>query len=240
MRAERGERQNLYRRAQQLTDAVLAGMALAIGCTAYVTVEHAALGSFLFSIGIFTIVTSGMALFTGKLCFLLDEGGPALSDLLVYWIGNLVGVAAVGYALRLTRLAPTITVRVAACCEARLNDSWLSIFLLGVFCNFLVCMGVQNYKHKRDELGRYIGLFLSVTVFVTCGYEQSIADMYYFSLASQWGVGALRVVLLASLGNLAGGLVIPAASKWKRSLDSKARGNGAAESERVFEPDCAD
>ena len=145
------------------------------------------------------------------------------------WTGNLLGAFAVGFALRLTRLAPVIVPQAELLCRQRLDDKGISIFLLGVFCNFLICMGVQNYRHKTDVLGRYVGLFLSVTVFVSCGYEQSVADMYYFSLASLWGMDALRVVLLASLGNLAGGLLMPAAAAWKRRLMQKPRRAAASE-----------
>lgn len=224
MEKDTGRRACLSRYAGLAVDAVLAGVALGIACTANVAVRPTALGAFLFSVGMFTIASCDMALFTGKLCFLLERTGPGLAELLLCWLGNLLGVSAVGYALRLTRLAPAIAARAAVFCEERLCDKAVSIFLLGVFCNFLICMGVQNYKRKSDVLGRYVGLFLSVTVFVSCGYEQSIADMYYFSLANLWGAGALRVVLLASLGNLAGGLLMPAAAGWKEKISKSSSG----------------
>ena len=53
-----------------------------------------------FSVGMFTIASCDMALFTGKLCFLLEKTGPGLAELLLCWLGNLLGVSAVGYALR--------------------------------------------------------------------------------------------------------------------------------------------
>ena len=212
MREEEERQRGFAQYAALAADSVLAGVALGIACTANVAVQPTALGAFLFSVGMFTIASCDLALFTGKLCFLLERRGARLPGLLLCWTGNLLGAFAVGFALRLTRLAPVIVPQAELLCRQRLDDKGISIFLLGVFCNFLICMGVQNYRHKTDVLGRYVGLFLSVTVFVSCGYEQSVADMYYFSLASLWGMDALRVVLLASLGNLAGGLLMPAAA----------------------------
>ena len=229
MREEEERQRGFAQYAALAADSVLAGVALGIACTANVAVQPTALGAFLFSVGMFTIASCDLALFTGKLCFLPERRGARLPGLLLCWTGNLLGAFAVGFALRLTRLAPVIVPQAELLCRQRLDDKGISIFLLGVFCNFLICMGVQNYRHKTDVLGRYVGLFLSVTVFVSCGYEQSVADMYYFSLASLWGMDALRVVLLASLGNLAGGLLMPAAAAWKRRLMQKPRRAAASE-----------
>ncbi|MBQ3390999.1 MAG: formate/nitrite transporter family protein [Clostridia bacterium] len=204
-----------------LIESILAGIALAVGCTAYVTVGDPVVGGFLFSIALFTIVTNRMSLFSGKVCLLLDEGGPKLSDLPVIWFGNLAGVAAIAYALRQTRLAPAIIPNAARSAQARSGDSSFSVLVLAICCNFLICMAVRNYRDVKD-VGKYIGVILSVAVFVTCGFQHCIADMYYYCLANHWNADVLRALLITTGGNIIGGLLIPFGQRCTAALREQA------------------
>ncbi|MGL6221297.1 MAG: formate/nitrite transporter family protein, partial [Lacrimispora sphenoides] len=54
-------------------NAIIAGIAISIGGVIYLTLENHIAGSFLFSIGLFTIYTFGFNLFTGKVCYIVNE-----------------------------------------------------------------------------------------------------------------------------------------------------------------------
>ena len=53
--------------------AVLAGMAIAIGGLAFLSVDSKVLGSALFTVGLFTVCTMGLNLFTGKVCYVFQN-----------------------------------------------------------------------------------------------------------------------------------------------------------------------
>ena len=52
-------------------------------------------------------------------------------------------------------------------------------FIRGIFCNFLVCLAVWISFAAKDVAGKIIGLFFPVMIFVVCGFEHSVANMYY-------------------------------------------------------------
>ena len=54
-----------------------------------------------------------------------------------------------------------------------------------------------------------ISLFFGVMVFILCGAEHSVADMFYFWVAGAWSPRAVLCILIISLGNLCGGLFFP-------------------------------
>ena len=52
-----------------------------------------------------------------------------------------------------------------------MNDDLLSIFILSIFCNILMFIAVDGFKNNPHEIGKYVGIFLGVTVFILCGFE---------------------------------------------------------------------
>ena len=91
----------------------------------------------------------------------------------------------------------------------KLDDSILSLFLLGVLCNIFIYIAVEGYKNNPHELGKYLSLFFGVMVFILAGTEHCVADMFYFWL-SGWSVDAAVRVLVITLGNAAGGILFRA------------------------------
>ena len=201
-------------------NALLAGLCIAIGGVVYLSVDNKIVGALLFTVGLFTVVSFGFTLFTGKVWLVLDEGMRALPTLGVIWLGNLAGCAAVGYAVRATRIAG-IAERAAAMCEIKLTDNLISIFLLAVLCNILMYVAVDGYKRNPHEVGKYIGLFLGVAVFILCGFEHCVANMFYFSVADVWSVHALDYLLVMTLGNAAGGILVPAIVRLRDRIDNE-------------------
>lgn len=187
--------------------AILAGLCVSIGGVAFLSVENRVIGALLFTVGLFTICTFGFSLFTGKVCYALQNDVRRYSaELLIIWIGNLAGAWLTAALVRLTRIAP-ISERAADMCNIKLNDSLLSLFILGVFCNMLIYIAVEGYKKNPHELGRYLSLFFGVAVFILCGFEHSVADMFYFSVSGMWSGDALLRVVVISVGNAAGGIL---------------------------------
>ena len=106
--------------------------------------------------------------------------------------------------------------KAAALCQVKTSDSLLSIFLLACFCNLLIFLAVDGFRHNHHELGKYLGLFFGVTVFILCGFEHCVANMFYFAVANWWSPHTLLYLLVMTLGNSVGGLLIPLYRLWSR------------------------
>ena len=191
--------------------AVLAGMAIALGGAVFLALDNKILGALFFTVGLFTVCVNGFNLFTGKVGYAPDNHfRPAyLLFLLLVWLGNLAGTWLVASLLSLTRLAVPFAEKAATLCTVKLADGPLSIFILAVFCNVLMYIAVEGFRSNGHELGKYLGLFFGVSVFILCGFEHCVANMFYFSMAGLWGQAHTWVwLLIMTLGNAVGGLLL--------------------------------
>ena len=96
--------------------------------------------------------------------------------------------------------------------DIKLNDTLISILILSFFCGILMYLAVNTYKEVKD-IGKYLAVFLGVIVFILCGFEHCIANMYYFSVSSTWSLNTLLYLLVMILGNSLGGILIPLCNK---------------------------
>ena len=190
--------------------AVLAGASIALGGTVFLSVENTVIGSLFFTIGLFVVCTRGLHLFTGKVCYLFDNDASYAKALPVIWLGNLVGTVLVAAAEQLTRLA-VLDERARAICELKLSEPLLGAFLLAVFCNVMIYIAVEGYRSVPHEIGKYLALFFGVSVFILCGFEHCVANMYYFTMGGAWSARTLGYLLVMTLGNAVGGVIGPLA-----------------------------
>lgn len=91
---------------------------------------------------------------------------------------------------------------------------WLSLFLLGVLCNIFIYIAVEGFNQNPHQLGKYLSLFFGVMVFILCGYEHCVADMFYFTVAGVWSVDTFLRLLVITLGNAVGGVIFPLVQGW--------------------------
>lgn len=190
--------------------ATLAGMMIAIGATAYLTISNPYVGAILFTIGLFTIYTLDFYLFTGKVGYFFQD--KDILKLIIIWLGNLTGVLFTATLLLQTRIVTTTTLlhHAEQYAAVKLGDTLISVFILGVFCGLLMYIGAQSFKsaqHTTNSVGGYIGLFLCVMVFLLLGFEHSIANMFYFTVAEAWSWHCLVALLVVTAGNTLGGLL---------------------------------
>ena len=196
--------------------AFLAGVCIAIGGTVYLSLDNKVLGSMLFTIGLFVICTSGLHLYTGKVCFIFQNDLKYLAQIPVIWLGNLFGTGLVALIETQTRIGPALAEKAMQICSVKLDDTVLSIFFLAIFCNMLIFVGVDGFKEIPHEVGKYLALFFGVMVFILCGFEHCIANMYYFTIAGAWSAKAFGYLMIMTLGNLVGGVFFPLLRGWIR------------------------
>ena len=187
--------------------AVLAGISIGLGGLVFLAVDNRVAGAALFTIGLFVVCTFGLHLFTGKVCYALENDRAFALALPVIWLGNLAGTGLSAGCANLTRLAPALREKAASLCQIKLDDSLFSLFLLGILCNILIYIAVEGYKSNPHELGKYLSLFFGVMIFILCGTEHCVADMFYFWMAGLWSGRAILSVLIITLGNAVGGVL---------------------------------
>lgn len=189
--------------------AFLAGIMISIGGCVFLSTKDISLigGSFLFSIGLFMIISLKLHLFTGKIGYVLENDRKYLLDLLVTYVGNIFGVILCGYILRITRLNNIVEVA-NNLVEIKLNDNYLSLFILSVFCGILIFLAVELQKKEVSPIFKFFAIIASIMTFICCGFEHSIADAFYFSVANIWNLSSLISLLIISVGNGIGSIII--------------------------------
>ncbi len=73
--------------------------------------------------------------------------------------------------------------------------------------------GTSFIASNPHELGKYLALFFGVCVFILCGFEHCVANMYYFTMGGAWSGRAVLYLLVMTVGNAAGGVIGPLARK---------------------------
>lgn len=187
----------------------LAGIMIAIGGTVFLSIENKVIGASLFSIGLFGVLIYNLNLYTGKIGYLITNFNlKYIKELIITLIGNFIGACSVGFILRYTRIYDKIYEKSLILANAKLNDNILSIFILSIFCGLLMYYAVNGFK-KQTDFGKYLVVYLGVAVFILCGFEHCIANMYYFSVADIWSLKTLGYTGIMVLGNSIGSFIIP-------------------------------
>ena len=199
----------------QLANGVIAGMMIGIGGCVSLSCDNKYIGSMLFALGLFAIVQFGFGLFTGKVGYVPLRKPAYLLECLWTVIGNAIGTLIDAALLRLTRISPAITEKAMGSVDTKLADSPLSAFILAVFCGMLMFLAVDNARISREEGGhieKTVGVIFPVMVFILCGFNHCIADMFYLFLTG--GITRAGVYLpVVILGNSLGGMLIPLLKK---------------------------
>jgi len=104
--------------------------------------------------------------------------------------------------------------------EVKVNQNFMTVFIKGIGANWLVCLGMWMGYAAKDIIGKCIGIWIPVMLFVTLGYEHSIANMFFIPAAIYsganilWSDFILHNLIPATLGNLIGGAVLVGCVYW--------------------------
>ena len=189
-----------------LSDGILSGIFLCVGCCVSMSVESKPLGAFLFSLGLCAIIVFKFGLFTGKAGYMAVKPLSYVPEVVLTFIGNATGAAIGGFLLNLTRFGTTLSEKAAAITATKFADSPLSIFVLAVFCGILMFTAVDGNK-RAAEKGDFV-------MFILCGFNHCIADTCYFFISKCANASQAAVYFLcAVLGNAAGCMSVPMVKK---------------------------
>jgi len=193
---------------------ILAGAMISIGAMFSMSVaQYGPLAQGIcFSLGLFGVICCKGSLFTGNVAKVswVWDGDAAYDEVYSLWIHswwmNLLGAFCV--ALMASRIG--FDANFAAQTKAATEP--IEIFVRAILCNVLVCFAVGVSNSAINVVDVLAACILPVACFVACGFEHSIADMFYMVLGMLNGAvefgDAFRVVMFATAGNIIGGLLI--------------------------------
>ena len=190
---------------------VLAGIVITLGASVNLAVDNRYIGAMLLSIGLFCVCMFDWRLFTADVCDIC-ENKEILSDLLIIWSGNVLGVALSSIAVIVAN--PSISVIAQSMWEEKSNVDLVNLFFAAICCSFLIYIAVNGYKKIQNAFGKCSIIFISVMVLVLCNFEDSIIDISYFLLAlcpATWR--SFWMIFMISIGNVVGGLLFSILNK---------------------------
>ena len=206
--------------SRTLVSSIMAGVCIALGGMAFLSLDNRIIGAFIFCVGLFTICSFEFHLFTGKVCYAhLNDLSYSLM-LPVIWLGNLAGTGAVALMIKLSR-AEAIAEKAKSLVEIKNNDSLLSLLILGFFCNVFIYIAVEGFKSIENPMGKYLALIFGVMGFILCGTEHCVADMFYYWMSGVITLKSIISILVITVGNSAGGLCFSLARTYLKNNGSQ-------------------
>jgi formate/nitrite transporter len=231
---------------------ILAGMFIAFAgvasTVAPATVQSASLakllGAMVFPGGLAMVLIAGSELFTGNCLIIIPvlekqaTWGGMLKNWLFVYIGNLIGSLLVAWLVfgghTLGLFGAAVAGKAIDTAAAKVALSFGDAFIRGILCNFLVCIAVWMAFAAKDVVGKIVGLFFPIMFFVLCGWEHSVANMYFIPaglLASTnadylvkatakniadltWGAFFIKNLIPVTLGNIVGGSILVGLGYW--------------------------
>lgn len=208
-----------------------------------------ALAGALFATGLMMVVITGAELFTGNMLIVVSclEGKTKWLRMLRNWFyvyaGNFVGSILVVLFIILSGqfnfsdgLLGGFTIKLAS---YKVSLTFTNAFFMGILCNWLVCMAVWMAFAAKDIAGKLLAIFFPIWLFITSGFEHSIANMYYIPAGiiakgnPKWAEAALtfgitqdkldalnfsnfifKNLIPVTLGNIIGGALFVGAIYW--------------------------
>lgn len=172
----------------------------------------------IFPVGLTMVLLAGSELFTGNCLFIMPllrrdiTAGQMLRNWFFVYLGNFLGSIFVAYIAIKCNTLGSISESVIATAAAKTDLPLGVAFLRGVLCNFLVCLAVWMAFCAGSAGGKTVSLFGPIFAFVLCGFEHSVANMYYIPAgillsgnAEVTVLGLAQNLVPVTLGNLVGG-----------------------------------
>jgi formate/nitrite transporter len=211
----------------------LLGAATTLAFSGAVTTGQPLVGALIFPVSLVMIVLLGLELVTGSFALVplaRLEGKTTWSAVIANWswvfVANLLGSIAFGalIAISLTNMGKVevagVAARIVAVAEAKTianaalgSAGMISVFVKGILCNWLVCLGVVMAMTSSSTVGKIAATWLPIFLFFALGFEHTVVNMFIIptgmllgakiSVYDWWVWNQIPV----TLGNLVGGFV---------------------------------
>ena len=203
---------------------IMAGIYIGLGATVYLVTENKIAGSFFFCVGICLVINYYNMLYT-KIIPSYPFKNYSITDIVLAFFGNLIGGIFYAFLISQTRLADKISDRITTLMEMKINDSYISVFIMSVFCAVLVAYATFGDRIYPDN--KIIATFFSmlfIMAFVMCGFDHLVANMFFYSfyaINNGFTLSLLPSFFIVLLGNTIGGLAIGYLEVYRAKTDTK-------------------
>jgi formate transporter len=239
--------------------AILAGMFIAIGGVFSTSVTAGTkdiipfgiirlIAGFSFSAALMMVIIAGAELFTGNMLMVMAyfEKKATIAGIfrnwLIVYLGNFIGsilmAGLIFLGKQFTMGSGSVGLIMLSTAEAKTAYGFWQALVLGILCNFLVCIAVWMASAGKTNTDKILAIIPPISAFVAAGFEHSVANMYYipvgllvkgfagdsfFSLIHKtpadfphltWGNFLLGNLLPVTLGNIIGGALLVGVIYW--------------------------
>ena len=184
--------------SKTLVLAMLAGAFIAFGSIFFTTVTVGStmsygitrlFGGFSFSLGLVLVIVGGAELFTGNNLIIMAWANKKISTSQIFknwflvYLGNMIGALFIAFLMFFSKqysfASGTVGINVLNIAKTKCELGFVQAILLGILCNILVCLAVWLCFSSRSIAGKIASIVFPITAFVACGFEHSIANMYF-------------------------------------------------------------
>ncbi len=208
-----------------------------------------------FCLGLIMVVVAGAELFTGNNLIVMAWANrkvttpQLLRNWAVVWVGNLIGAMLTAALVFLGKQyafgSGAVGLNALNTANTKTGLDFVQAIALGILCNALVCIAVWLCYSARSTTDKILSIVFPISAFVACGFEHSIANMYFipigllikgFGSPSFWtAIGKtpadfanltwanffIRNLLPVTIGNIIGGAVMVGLVYWFAYLRPK-------------------
>jgi len=211
----------------------LLGVATSLAFTGAVSTGQPLVGALIFPVGLIIIVLLGLELVTGSFALVplpWLEGDARGTAVVTNWtwvfVANLIGSVIYGalLAVALTNLGkvePTgVAARIIAIAEAKTTGyaafggaGFVTAFVKGVLCNWMVCLAVVLAMCTSSTIGKIATAWMPIFIFFAQGFEHAVVNMFIIPTGMMLGAKVTFVdwwlwnQIPVTLGNIVGGFV---------------------------------
>ncbi|MGL4860330.1 MAG: formate transporter FocA [Enterobacteriaceae bacterium] len=178
--------------------AITAGVFISIAFVFYITVTTGSagvpyglgklIGGICFSLGLMLVVVCGADLFTSTVLIVIAKASGRITwrqlarNWTTVYLGNLLGalffVALIWFAGQHTAANGLWGLNVLQIASHKLDHTFIEAVCLGILANLMVCLAVWMSYSGRSLMDKMFVMILPVAMFVACGFEHSIANMF--------------------------------------------------------------
>jgi hypothetical protein len=157
----------------------------------------------------FVITTFGLYLTTGLSTRILTLGKKNFWALPLSLLFNVIGIAFTAFLVRFSHTEVTAIAN-AVMAKKVCENGWVVHSLSsGVLCGMLIGLSVLLSHHSpKKNLSASIGVLFPIIVFVFCGFDNSLANVYYMFMCDNISFTMVLYCFVSLIGNLIGGMFV--------------------------------
>lgn len=191
-----------------LVKAIMAGFMIGLSGVMYLVIGKAypIFAAAIFGFGFLTVLASKFALYTGRICHLIDERPRYIIDILLLIIGNLIGTGVIaGIVVMMNN--PSMILYGIELFDLRLERASLDIFGASILCGMLMYIATESYRRVKNDVAKVFMVITAVAISILSGNLHVVAEMFFLFVAKPWTLDSWIYLVIVLIGNGIGAII---------------------------------